>query len=331
MWSSQLVALILLSLSVSAEAQDKPPTISNKEVPKAGAQVQDKQVGADFSESEERKAWILFLRKLTVEEKRTGFDWQPLLTTIAGALIAGLAGFLGIRFNASREARREQERMKHEADLNRQKVEAEAQHQLALARLEASTTYADKLLDLRLKQLELFVAPLHALLEQSKGVYAKLQTQLLEDKANYREVPDPQFEGKQMKLQVRWCNEWHDWRLLDQMPPLKGNPLYAPLIAEIIRIGEEMTALIAKYSAFSLDESGVSDVYGEYLAHFAILRTIYKDPRTEPYPPGQHKIGYYPRRLNGIVATRYLKLQHELQPYLEATNTLLEELKRRSS
>lgn len=325
------IVMILLSLNMVVEAQETTPSLTSTQSTKAGVQATQRQVSPDFSQAEERKAWILFLRKLTTEEKKTGFDWQPLLTTIAGALIAGLAGFLGIRFNASREARREQERMKHEADLNRQKVEAEAQHQLALARLEASTTYADKLLDLRLKQLELFFAPLHALLEQSKGVYTKLKTQLLEDKENYREVPDPQFEGKQMKLQVRWCNDWHDWRMLDQMPPLKGNPLYAPLIAEIIRIGEEMTALIAKYGAFSLDESGVSDVYGEYLAHFAILRSIHKDPRTEPYPPGQHKIGYYPRRLNDIVKTRYLKLQQELQPYLEATNALLEELKRRGS
>ncbi len=317
MFITPLVALIWLSLSVFAEAQDTPPTVSNKQIPKPGVQVvQEKQVGADFSEAEERKAWILLLRKLAAEEKKTGFDWQPVATAIAGGVIA----LFGVWLNARQQEKREQERMRHEA-----------QHQREVARLEASTIYADKLLDLRLKQLELFFAPLHALLEQSKGVYAKLQMQLLEDKETYREVPDPQFEEKQMKLQVRWRNEWHDWRMLDQMPPLKGNPLYAPLIAEIVRIGEKMTALIAKYSAFSLDESGVSDVYGEYLAHFAILRSIHKDPRTEPYPPGQHKIGYYPRRLNDIVKTRYLKLQQELQPYLEATNTLLEELKRRGS
>ena len=326
------IVMVLLSLNMVVEAQETTPSLTSAQSTKAGVQATQRQVSPDFSEAEERKAWILFLRKLTTEEKKTGFDWQPLLTTIVGALIAGLAGFLGIRFNASREARREQERMKHEADLNRQKVEAEAQHQLALARLEASTIYADKLLDLRLKELELFFAPLHALLEQSKGVSDKLKTQLLEDTENYREAADPEFEGKQTKLQMRWRGEWHDWRLLDQMPELKRKSLYAPLIGEIIRIGKEMTALIAKYGAFSLGETSVSEVYGEYLAHFAILQSIYNDEtRTEPYPPGQHKIGYYPRRLNGIVKTRYFELRQELQPYLDATNTLLEELKRRGS
>jgi hypothetical protein len=221
--------------------------------------------------------------------------------------------------------------MSHEAKLKEQEATAEAQRQHDLARLEAATSYADKLLDLRLKQLELFFAPLHALLQQSQGVYAKFQTQLLEDEENFREIPDPQFEGKQKKLQMRWQGTWYDWRLLDQMPGLKCNPIYKPLIAEIIRIGKEMTALIAKYGAFSLDESGVSNVYGEYLAHFAILQSIYNDPRTEPYPPGHHKIGYYPRQLNRIVEARYLKLQQELQPYLDASNTLLEEMKRRAS
>jgi hypothetical protein len=321
--------MIWLSLSVYAEAQDTPPTADSKQIPNLVIQIQEKQVGTDFSEAEERKAWVIFLRKLTAEEKKTSFDWQSLAATVTGGVITALVTIFALWFNAKREAARERSRMNHEAVLNQQKTDAESQRQRESARLVASTTYADKLLDLRLKQLELFVAPLHALLEQSKGVYAKLQTQLLEDKAKYREVPDPQFGEKQMKLEVLYGKDWLDWRLLDQLPPLKGNTPYAPLIAEIIRIGEEMTALIAKYGAFSLDESGVSDVYGEYLAHFAILRSIYKDPRTEPYPPGQHKIGYYPLRLNGIVAARYLKLQHELQPYLEATSTLLEELKRR--
>jgi hypothetical protein len=324
-----VLTAVLIWLSCSAVVGGQNSTPSTTTTQNATTEVQaQKQVGTDFSEEEQRRAWILFLRKLTDEEKKKGIEWQTLLGTISGALIAGLIGFLTMWFSAKQQEKRERERMRHEAELSKQKSEAEAQYKQQLARLEARTTYADKLLDLRLKQLELFIAPLHALLEQSRGVYEKLTTQLLEDKENYREVSDPE-SGK--KLQVRWQNEWYDWRMLDQMPPLKGNSLYGPLISEIIRIGEEMTALIAKYSAFSLDESAVSDVYGEYLAHFGILRSIYKDSRTEPYPPGQHKIGYYPRRLNDIVKTRYLKLQEELRPYLEATNTLLEELKQRVS
>ncbi len=330
MWKRQvvLVVLVLLTVAVSAKSQNTPTKSSNTQVPQAGAQVRDKQVSTEFSEGEERKAWILLLRKLAAEDTKTAFDWKSLAATITGGLITAAVTILTLWFNAKREAKREQDRMSHEAKLKEHEATAKAQQQHELTRMEAATTYANKLLDLRLKQLELFVAPLHALLEQSRGLYEKLVTQLLEDKENYQEVTDPEV-GK--KLQVRWHNEWHDWRMLDQMPPLKGNPLYGPLIAEIIRIGKEMTVLIAKYSAFSLDDSAVSDVYGEYLAHFAVLQSIYKNPRTEPFAPGQHKIGYYPRRLNGIVKARYLKLQQELQPYLEASNTILEELKRRGS
>jgi hypothetical protein len=177
--------------------------------------------------------------------------------------------------------------------------------------------------------LECFFAPLHALLQQSEGITEKLRTQLYEDAANYRAVEDAASGRK--KPQIRWSDgQWHDFRLLDQMPALKQNPIYKPLIDEVMRIGTEVTGLIQKYGAFSADKGADISVYGEYLAHYAILRTIYNDPRTEPYPPGKHKIGYYPRTLNTVVEERYQELVEDLKPYFQASAAVLAELKQKA-
>lgn len=276
-----------------------------------------------FSPADERKAWITALRKFSESDQKKGPDWQPLLTAVITTATGAAVAIFTLWFSARREAARERQRMAHEAAIKAE----EGKRQLELARLEGRLTCADKLLDLRLKQLDLFFAPLHALLQQSKGVYAKLTMQLLEDQAHYREVDDPKRPGER-KLEVLWSDgKWYDWRLLDQLPPLKRHRMYRPLIEEIMRIGKEMTTLIQQHGAFAVDAQGVSDVFGEYLAHYAILLSIHRDPRTEPFEPGQHKIGYYPRRLNGIVEARYQALLQELQPYIAASSAVLAELK----
>lgn len=305
------VVCLMIALSCNAQQTSAPPA---KAPPKqtCSSPAPSEADEAEYSARSERKAWILALKKFTESKQDKIFEWQPILNTVAGGLITAVVTFGALWLNAKKETVLK---------------ERESRRQLELARLEACITYADKLLDLRLKQLELFFAPLHALLQQSQGVYAKLRLQLLEDTSNYREVDDPEFSDGRKKLQFLWTDkEWHDWRLLDQMPPLKERPMFRPLIDQIMRIGSKMASLIAKYGGFSVDEEGASDVYGEYLAHYAILQSIHRDERTQAYPPGQHKMGYYPRRLNGIVETRYNKLRQELQPYLKASSAVLAEL-----
>lgn len=276
-----------------------------------------------YSAAEERKAWVLALRKFSESDNKRGLDW----TSILGALIPAAVTIGVLILTMRRESQREKERMGHELALKN----AEINRQLEIAKLESGTTYADKLLDLRLKQLECFFAPLYALLQQSEGITEKLRKQLYKDAEHYRELDDPKSGPGCKKPQIKWSDgKWYDFRLLDQLPALKQNPVFKPLIDEIIRIGKDMTDLIQKYGAFSVDESGVTAVYGRYLAHYAILRSIYNDPRVEPYPPEQHEVGYYPRELNGIVETRYKRLLQELQPYLQASSAVLAELRQKA-
>lgn len=251
----------------------------------------------NISDIELRAAWFQTLRKLTEEKSQKGFDWSNAFSTFVGGFVSAVVAFVTLWLTGKRDDKRlaiqleqERERRNHESNLALKKLEIEhqqslqklgaehlqqeqklrieheqAKQKLAIehrqsleeAQLGAEITYADKLLELRLKKLELFYAPLHSLLQQSKGIYEKLQIQLLEDREHYQQRDDPNF-GK--VLQVLWKGKWEDWRMLDQMPVLKRDPLYQPLVAEVLRIGKEMTEIISKHGAFAVRQNVPADV-----------------------------------------------------------------------
>jgi hypothetical protein len=68
------------------------------------------------------------------------------------------------------------------------------------------------------------------------------------------------------------------------------------------------------------------DVLGEYMAHYAILSTIYKLGETQPYDPGWHKMGYYPPQLNDKIEEAYREVSQFLDKYAAASNELLKGL-----
>ena len=315
------------------------------------------------------------------ESPKESFDWRPIAAAGLGGLLT-LVGVFLTRWSAEKQEREriaadlkrhegqmtheaglerekiaaqsklESERLAHQANLEKQKLAADSALARDVATMEARLGYTDKLLDLRLRQLEQFIAPLRALLKQSQGVTQKLQLQLAEDSENYQWV-DVAVEGKTLRgLNVKVEGQSYDFRLLDRLPALKNDPGCGPLIAEIIRIGNQITDLISKNAGLALSELSepnrtipepadpgapaaepaptLPDTLGKYLAHFAILKRIYEDQRTEPYPPGKHKIGYYPRELNDLVETEYRLLLKDLKPYFETSAAVLADLKHRA-
>lgn len=279
-----------------------------------------------IGEEELRRAWISFLSKQTTEKTKKPIDWTAAISALVGGLLTAIVTFGALYFNS----RREDKRLLAETTLERQKLDAEAERQRERARTEGQLSYAAKFLELRLNQLQLFYAPLNALLQQSKGVYEKVDQLLLKDPSTYRKVSDLGSKGGRTKLQIYWpeTDEWLDFRWLDQLPSLKKDQRVKPLVDEVMRIGKEMTRIISKYGAFAASEELPSDIYGQYLAHFAIITSVHNDPREEPYKPGEQEYGYYPRELNSVVKAGYESTLAALKPYLEATNVLLDDLKR---
>jgi hypothetical protein len=95
-------------------------------------------------------------------------------------------------------------------------------------------------------------------------------------------------------------------------------------VDRILQIGEQMTEIISDHAG--LASKDLIDLLGEYLAHYAILSTIYKGSETVPYEPGWHKMLYYPRRLNQMIEDGYRELSEFLDGYAKASKRMLEAL-----
>ncbi|MCI0622789.1 MAG: hypothetical protein L0387_14200 [Acidobacteria bacterium] len=229
--------------------------------------------------------------------------------TLSAALLAGFLTLLGQRFTAKQEERR---------------VILTAERAVELARQEAIFQHTEKILEFRVKQLELFYAPMFALLEQSKALYTKMLHQLVQDEPNrYRLLSEPDPEGYRMHVLAK-DGAWKGFRLLDQLPAIRSNLNTLTLVERILQIGEQMTKIISDHAG--LASKDLIELLGEYLAHYALLSTIHKRGETVPYEPGWHKMGYYPRQLNGRIEEGYRELSQFVDEYAMASKRMLEAL-----
>lgn len=193
------------------------------------------------------------------------------------------------------------------------------------AKQEAVYRGTEKILEYRLKQMEQFYAPMFALLGQSKALYDKMLHQLAQDEPNrYKWVDPPDAQGYRFYVLDDEDQQWKGFRLLDQFPAVRSNPKALALAERILDVGKQMTEVISKHAGLASEDS--MDLLGEYLAHYAILSTIYSSRETTPYKPGWHEKGYYPRKLNERIEAGYRELSQFLNEYGRASKRMLEAL-----
>jgi len=216
------------------------------------------------------------------------------------ALVAALLSILGQLFAAKRAA--------------------------GLARDEALYRHAEQILELRMKQVQQFYAPIFAFLRQSKDLYDKMLEQLVQDEpARYRKVPKP--EGNDFRWEVRDRNgTWQGFRLLDQFPAIKTNPKALALADANLLIGAKICKIISTRAGYASD--ALVDMLGQYMAHYAILSTIRNGSETEPFEPGWHKVGYFPFGLDTKIGEAYHELNESIDEYGKAYTRTLEILEK---
>jgi hypothetical protein len=247
--------------------------------------------------------------------KTSKFDSTLTTAIIAGSaslvavLLAGGLTLLGQYVTARREERR---------------AVATAMQTMELGRQEALFRHGEKILEFRLKQMELFYAPMFALLKQSEALYAKMRYQLaIDDPARYQLLDEPDFEGYFLHVHVK-DGSWKGFRLLDQLPQVRTNHKAFALVKSILEIGKKMTEIISEHAGLASQE--LAYTLGEYLAHYAILSTVYNSGEIEPYEPGWHKLGYYPRELNDRIRAGYQELGQFIDEYSKQSKRVLEVL-----
>jgi hypothetical protein len=199
-----------------------------------------------------------------------------------------------------------------------------AQRAVELAKQEAILRHTEKILEFRLEQMEQFYAPMFALLGQSRGLSEKMQFQLAQDEPQrYRLLSEADSDGNRMLVLAK-DGTWKGFRLLDQLPAVRTNPKAFALVDGILQIGKRMTAIISTRAGLASED--LIGLLGRYMAHYAILSTIYKNGETEPYEPGWHKMGYFPRELDGEIEKGYRELSGFVDEYVKASNRMLEAL-----
>jgi hypothetical protein len=222
---------------------------------------------------------------------------RPAWIAFYGVILAGILALIGQFWNAKRQR-----------ELDQQK---------------ARFDQTQRLLEFCLKQLELFYAPLLASLEQSKALYDKLLYQLSRDESDkYRLLEKP--DANQYRMYVMEGDDWKPFRLLDKLPAVRTSPKALNLVEQILSIGARMTEIISKNAG--LASVDLLPLLGQYMAHYAILSTMYQKEETEPYPAGWHTMGYYPHELNEKVAQGYCDLSEFLNSFVEASKRVMKEL-----
>ena len=207
-----------------------------------------------------------------------------------------------------------------------------ARRALEQAKQEALFQQTEKILEFRLKQLELFYAPMFALLEQSKALYIKLNGELVKAAPDkFTELEKPDAEGYRFKVKGSDGRDY-GFRLLDRLPEVRAYPEAFALVKRVIQIGEQLTKIVSEHAGLASHQTVKMDdgttksmvaLLGEYCAHYAILSSVYEREEETPYPPGWHKVGYYPRSLNKAIEDGYKEIQEFVTKYANESEHML--------
>lgn len=278
-----------------------------------------------LTEDEFRAELIAHLPKAKADDDKSTF-----FIAIAGLVVACLAPILA--YLAAKKADATQKRGIDEttrglaAQIKAAKERAifSAEQEKEKARVQTALDYTGKMLELHLRQIQEFYAPLLALAQQGKGLRDQLESHLYESSKDKNYSRNP----KTNRLMLADGNGgWADFRLLDRIPDVIKDPMAKQLVKRILDTDEAMVEIIQKHNGLAGVGHDFSPLYGEFLAHFTVLKLIYDDTaRTDPYPPGFHKIGYYPRGLDEEIAAGYKKTWQAIKKYQEHSDVALASL-----
>jgi type II secretory pathway pseudopilin PulG len=283
-------------------------------------------IGAD-AERESLQDLTARILKLEIEVAKPKPKGESEIFT---AIIAGFAGLIAAlvggvitlavqRMTAQREREREITAAKQQLELARET----AKQQLDLSMKQAVFAQTEKILEFRVKQIEYFYAPMFALLKQSDALYEKMCDELARiEPERYSRLSERDDDGNSIQV-IAKDGSLKKFRLLDQMSAIRKHVKAFALVKGIVDIGDSATKIISKHAG--LASADLMDLLGQYLAHFAILSTVYNGGETEPTEPLAHKLGYFPRDLHGKIAKGYRELSEFLDEYANASKKMLAE------
>jgi len=266
------------------------------------------------------------VRILEIDASQKGAPWySSVLIPILTAFIGGLAVFWSARMGKIGQelaAKAAEASANRAAEANAELAKNAAVEAAKLAKDAALFKHAEQMMEFKLKQIQEFYGPLHAALQQSRGLYDKLLDQLVyDDSARYQRTPNA--TGDDYRLQVLdKAGQWKDFRLVDQLPAVKSNQRAMALVDAIIGLGRNMCDIIATRAGYAAENS--VELLGLYMAHHAILTAIRNGSESEAFEPGRHKVGAFPYGLDKVIGDKYHELSNAIDQYGQAYDRALQ-------
>jgi hypothetical protein len=180
------------------------------------------------------------------------------------AIVSAAAGLLGVLVGGVINYRMQSARLKHELKVSQDR-----------ARLEIG----DSIVQWQLKQLSLLYGPLRAMFGQSLALYRQMNVALARvDPERFRLAEGGEDIDKQ-EFQVRLKDApWTRFRTVLHMSEIYGANLgVEPYFDAVVALGNRIAHIIEEHAGYALaEQSDLIRVFGQYLAHIAILNCVYE-------------------------------------------------------
>ena len=278
------------------------------------------------------------IQKLTVKADKT--DYTPvwigagsgLLGVIVGGAIGGIVNFL-----MQRRLLTHQKALADEA-ANRAEAlaDAKATQERELASRRAELEIGNSFVQWQLKQLSELYGPLHALLDQSRGLYRHMNEVLVKsDPQQFRfESPAEHNATARPIMQVHYLGCWVRFRTLLHIELVYGRGYGTDdYFSEIVETGSRMVNIIQEKAGYIRpDQTDLSDVFGRYLAHHSVLKRLHDYVKAEHErftsgvdqgltsqtfkpPIAAIEAAVFPREIDEMVAAGFLAITRELSSW----------------
>lgn len=136
---------------------------------------------------------------------------------------------------------------------------------------------AQSLADWQIKQLSELYAPLHALLRETLRLYRLMNQTLVDQDPKRFRMQSSSEDIDEQKLEICRDGKWVRFRTVLHFAEVYGQQLGVDgYFDDILAIGVQMVAIIKEKAGYArANEGDLADVFGRYLAHFAVLTRLH--------------------------------------------------------
>lgn len=250
-----------------------------------------------------------------LEDAIRGLKPTPLLVTLLPSFIALLSGLVGVLIGGWNAERLQTKK---------------AEQDLAASERQAKRELGKAVVEFEIKQLSLLYGPLRALLGQSEALYREMNNVLIGKDGKRFQLLEK--TGERPEFQIREATgQWGRFRTVLHIFEVYGKGYgVETYFDEIVAIGAEIVKIIQQQAGYARpEEKELMAVFGRYLAHFAVLKSIYEAAKQAiapqapapqgtpivPHAPGVNPSAAFPDVIHTLVNQGFDAINKDVQDW----------------